>query len=118
MLQVSGEAHILWGEDDASKDVRVKVLAVLEAKAANPLRMTMRELSPFNPPVSVLTGAVATGQSAAAQQQGQRVVQCTEVVDVAKGVKSFRFQAAESAPGGLPSWTPGQVGTGQHSQCR
>ncbi|CAM9896778.1 unnamed protein product, partial [Choristocarpus tenellus] len=56
VLQVTGEARIIWGGDHfpgmgsgPSKHVEIKVLAVIEALAANPHRMRMVEMSPFNP---------------------------------------------------------------------
>lgn len=131
VLQVSGEARIVYeeehngGDDPAlsgstGKYVRIDVLAVIEAQAASPLRMRMEELSPYSPAVP----------SPAQQQQQQQptasfLVRCTQALDVASGVKAFRFEpvvAAEAAgtpnkgddggKGKALAWNPGQVGEG------
>lgn len=122
VLQVSGEAHIIWGDAryggtaTGNKHVRVKVLAVVGAKGANPLRMKVKELSPFSPPLP--PGMMATmadedhrNSEKAETNLNQLVVRCKEVIGVAEGVKSFRFEAATCCGGrDLPAWTPGQVG--------
>lgn len=129
VLQVSGEAHVVWAEDENSpvfppggstgKHVRIDVLAVVEAKGAYPLRMRMKELSPFNPPLPANTKT--SGLDGTGQQEEQRhnfVMRCKEVVDAASGVKSFRFEPAALVGAGDkggdeknkdPAWTPGQV---------
>lgn len=135
---MSGKAQIVWkdgyyGGTSTGKYVRVEVTAVVEAKGANPLRMEMRELSPFNPalPASLATMAAGRGKTAQTHscgnerqgteqqtqkqqqqqhQQERHLVRCAGVVEVAKGVKSFQFKASGCAGAGdLPTWTPGQV---------
>lgn len=79
----------------------------------------MNELSPFNPPLPVpleLSG-VGLGDGAERQQrqtEDNHLMQCSEVLDVAAGVKSFRFQPSTALGGGgdsekLLTWTPGQA---------
>lgn len=123
VLQVSGEAHIVYGEDAeggggtlTGKHVRVDVRAVVEAKQANPLRMIMKELSPFNPPLPASSTAVGFGDGAGLDQskQAMHLMRCREVLDVATGVKAFRFEPAALNAAGKDgdsslAWTPGQV---------
>lgn len=120
----------MWEDDEGvsginagattGKHIRIDVLAVIEAKGANPLRMKMKELSPFNPPLPVppkLVPGDGVGGGAELQQRQQEdnhLMRCSEVLDAATGVKSFRFQPS-TALGGvddtekLLGWTPGQV---------
>lgn len=135
VLQVSGEARIVYAEDTSGggsngdpalsdstgKYVRIDVLAVVEARAASPLRMRMVELSPFSP---VVPSPDDQRQQEQEQQQqvGSFLVQCTETLDVARGVKAFRFEPVGAPVAGAPSkgsddgqgkaltWIPGQVG--------
>ena len=133
---MSGEARIVYAEETSGGDpalsgsngkyVRIDVLAVVEAQAASPLRMQMEELSPYSPAVPSL------GQQQQQQQQqqvGSFLVQCTEALDVASGVKAFRFEPASRAVAEVAgakskgngdgqqkekalAWIPGQVGRG------
>lgn len=139
MLQVSGEAHIVYETEEGNtpidlgastgKHVRINILAVQEAKGANPLRMRMKELSPFNPaiPIHKRSRLTASDGVAGGASSSEHLMQCVEVVDVAAGIKSFRFQphrrertctagkpCSDDADGyeekgKLLSWTPGQV---------
>lgn len=129
VLQVSGEAHIMWEEDEGvsginagattGKHIRIDVLSVVEAKGANPLRMKMKELSPFNPPLPVPPELSGDGFGDGAERQQRQtednhLMRCSEVLDVAAGVKSFRFQPSTASGGGgdtekLLAWTPGQA---------
>lgn len=126
MLQVSGEAHIIWEdsnnpfEEQRSKHVEIKVLAVVEAKAANPFRMRMKELSPFSPSVPVSAASLAGAgprdssvESAATQKR--YLVRCTEILEAASGVKSFQFEATGDDQ--LPHWMPGQVRVERHLEA-
>lgn len=123
VLQISGEARIIWGDQSISggegpaKHVEIKVLEAIEAKAANPLRMRMKELSPFGPPVRISARYLATRPAGDAGDAGgnldsaqkQHLVRCVEILDAAEGIKSFRFEAVQGER--LPPWTPGQVGS-------
>lgn len=118
----------MWEEDEGvsginagattGKHIRIDVLSVVEAKGANPLRMKMKELSPFNPPLPVppeLSGdGFGDGAERQQRQTDNHLMRCSEVLDVAAGVKSFRFQPSTALGGGgdaekLLTWTPGQA---------
>lgn len=119
-MQVSGEARIICGDqpipggEGPAKHVEIKVFEVVEAKAANPLRMRMKELSPFSPPVRISARYLANRPAGDAggnldSAQKQHLVRCEEILDAAEGIKSFRFKSVQGER--LPPWTPGQVGS-------
>ena len=151
VLQVSGEARIVYAEEasgsggdpalsgSTGKYVRIDVLAVVEAQAASPLRMRMKELSPYSPAVpspaqqpkqpkqQPKQQPMQQPQQPQQQQVGSFLLRCTEAVDVAVGVKAFRFTPADPVGSEVAgasntgesdgqrkalAWIPGQVGTG------
>ncbi|CAN0332226.1 unnamed protein product, partial [Discosporangium mesarthrocarpum] len=147
VLHVTGEARIIWEDDTnpaaprtnrggpsrsgstspSKKSIEIKVLEVVHAHAANPLRLVLAELSPFNPPVPLPQGHTAAGSRAGGAEEvpggptgGERgaaelaeqgrPLSCVEVVSPAKGIKSFRFKPLDQG-GGAMEWTPGQFAT-------
>lgn len=131
---MSGKAHIVYeegegaapdfearGRNNTGKHVRIDVLSVVEAKGATPLRMRLKELSPFNPPLPKIShGTIGEKGQQQVEEKNNHLMRCTEVLDVASGVKSFRFEpvaagALAGSGGGdgeskdAPTWTPGQV---------
>eukprot|EP00752_Nemacystus_decipiens_P018245 g16373.t1 len=141
ILQVSGEARIVYAEEasgggdpalsgSTGKYVRIHVLAVVEARAASPLRMRMEELSPYSPAVPPPPQHQQRQQQQ--RQVGSFLVRCTEALDVASGVKAFRFELAEPATaevaraqsngngngqGKALAWIPGQYATFFFPSC-
>ncbi|CAM9415293.1 unnamed protein product [Chrysoparadoxa australica] len=99
VLQVTGQARVVWASDGNSKRVEISIVEVRQALGASPLRMKLNSLSEFNPLLPMAQGAPA------------HKLKIVEVVQAARGVKHFRLRCESSEL----KFKPGQYATFQFS---